>query len=152
MNKKKRRNLRYDFTEKKWVVDFGGRQNRRRKFFGSRREAEQFMLSDVFLIAMGLKKPFVVENISNEKSLPLVDATNWYLKNVTAATKSRYSQKWEPMVFGHFRKHFEGKELHEIGLAGLLEYQSYLRKQGHLAPQTVNRRFNSIRAFLRTRL
>lgn len=149
---RKRKHLRYDSIREKWVIDYGGRIHRKRRFFDSRSLAEEFMTTEEFLVAAGYCVPTVVPSMvitdgNDVATVPVEKAVNWYCQNV-AVTKSPFSQKWEPKKLLDWMERYRGRPLESIGLKELFECRSRLLLH-NLEPQTVNRRITLLKSFFK---
>ncbi|MBI4402812.1 MAG: tyrosine-type recombinase/integrase [Deltaproteobacteria bacterium] len=145
---KKRKHLRYESSINKWVVDYGGRLTRSRKYFGARNDAERFMQSDEFLVAVEHKTAPAL-NPDTPSSISIEEAVKWYGENVSTM-KSPFSSKWEPRKLKIWSLKHPGKKLYEIGLRELLEDRAELVRVKKYQPQTANRWLTLIKSFFKS--
>ncbi len=126
----------HDEKNSRWIVNASGRKNRKR-FICTTREAALAKRAE--LIEGGKR-----QMLDGSLEIPTLSATVERYIRVRTATKSTYSQYFEPVVLAQFETYFKAKPfLHQVGLGELEEYQTSLSK--NLKPQTINRRFNIIR-------
>jgi integrase len=131
--------IRQDSKSKKWLVDFKKGFRRKRLYFNSRRDAEDFR-RDLLLRDNG----FVSDDI---KPLPLEEAVSRYSTTISSVKAPR-TQRFEGIVFREFLKYFGKAQLHEITLTEIQGYQAFLRKVR--LGQSVNRQFNTLKHFFKT--
>ena len=132
--------IRQDPKSRKWIVDFKKGLSRRRLFFTSRRDAEDFRRE--FL----LRDSGCIDPKLEQKSLG--EAVDRYLKAVTAVKAPR-TQTFESTVFRNFQSYFSRNvSIHDFGLAEAQNYQAHLKK--NQLGQSVNRQFNTLKHFFKT--
>lgn len=130
-----------------WKVEWGGRSNRKRRFFYTRDEAERWMDSTEGLAVRGILPPPKTDcpRVSVES------AVEWYTKTHIETSPSEFAKVNEPLLLRHFSNYFQGNHLHEVKLKNILEFRESLRtgKHGQRKPQTINRILNSTATFWR---
>lgn len=123
----------------KWVVDYREYGRRRVVTFPSKASAEKFH--------RGIKLREVDKRVGFKAlmDLPLSEATQRYLDNVTAKKPSKTALVGEKKYFGRLNAFFEGRNVSDISLSDLEELQVALSKR--LKNSTVNRHFNCYKHF-----
>ncbi len=127
--------IRQDKQVNKWIVDFKRGKVRKRFYFNTRREAEEFKKT---LVLRGLG---IGPEEGEIKPISVAEAVERYLQTVTV-TKGKATQYFERIVFREFCDFFHNTLIDDLSLADIQDYQAHLRRKR--LGQSVNRRFNTL--------